>query len=49
MGESKRYRVRVGTQSLSVDQPHYAGVPKLSVGTYLNLSLSPTQIRLFTV
>ena len=49
MGESTRYRVRVGTQSLSVDQPHYAGVPKLSVGTYLNLNLSPTQIRLFTV
>jgi iron(III) transport system ATP-binding protein len=49
MGESTRYRVRVGTQSLSVDQPHYAGVPKLAVGTYLNLNLSPTQIRLFTV
>jgi iron(III) transport system ATP-binding protein len=49
MGESTRYRVRVGTQSLSVDQPHYAGVPKLVVGTSLNLNLSPTQIRLFTV
>jgi iron(III) transport system ATP-binding protein len=49
MGESTRYRVRVGTQSLSVDQPHYAGVPKLAVGTYLYLNLSPTQIRLFTV
>ena len=49
MGESTRYRVRVGTQSLSVDQPHYAGVPKLAVGTSLNLNLSPTQIRLFTV
>jgi iron(III) transport system ATP-binding protein len=49
MGESTRYRVRVGTQSLSVDQPHYAGVPKLAVGTSLSLNLSPTQIRLFTV
>jgi len=49
MGESTRYRVRVGTQSLFVDQPHYAGVPKLAVVTSLNLNLSPTQIRLFTV
>jgi iron(III) transport system ATP-binding protein len=49
MGESTRYRVRVGPQSLSVDQAHYAGLPKLAVGTPLNLSLPPSQIRLFAV
>ena len=46
MGESTRYRVRVGQQSLSVDQAHYAGLPKLAVGTPLNLSLPPSQVRL---
>ncbi|NBQ05225.1 MAG: ABC transporter ATP-binding protein [Betaproteobacteria bacterium] len=49
MGESTRYRVQVGSQTLSVDQPHYAGVPKLSTGATLNLNVSPTQIRLFAV
>ena len=48
MGESTRYRVRVGSQSLSVDQPHYAGLSKLAVGASLNLSLPSSQIRLFT-
>jgi len=47
MGELTRYRVRVGTQSLSVDQAHYAGLSKLPVGTPLNLSLAPSQIRIF--
>ncbi len=47
MGELTRYRVRVGTQSLSVDQAHYAGLSKLPVGTSLNLSLAPSQIRIF--
>jgi hypothetical protein len=32
-----------------LDQPHYAGVPKLTAGTALNLNVSTTQIRLFTV
>jgi iron(III) transport system ATP-binding protein len=49
MGESTRYRVRVGQQSLSVDQAHYAGLPKLAVGTPLNLNLPPSQVRLFAV
>jgi iron(III) transport system ATP-binding protein len=49
MGELTRYRVRVGTQSLSVDQAHYAGLPKLPVGTPLNLRLAASQIRLFPV
>jgi iron(III) transport system ATP-binding protein len=49
MGQLTRYRVRVGTQSLSVDQAHYAGLPKLPVGTPLNLRLASSQIRLFAV
>ena len=49
MGESTRYRVRVGQQSLSVDQAHYAGLPKLTVCTSLNLILPPSQVRLFAV
>jgi iron(III) transport system ATP-binding protein len=47
MGESTRYRVRVGEQFLSVDQAHYAGLTKLAVGTPLRLSVSTSQIRLF--
>ena len=48
MGELTRYRVRVGTQSLSVDQTHYAGLSKLPMGTLLNLRVALSQIRLFT-
>ncbi len=49
MGELTRYRVRVGTQSLSVEQAHYAGLSKLPLGTPLSLRLSSSQIRLFAV
>ena len=48
MGELTRYRVRVGTQSLYVDQTHYAGLSKLPMGTPLNLRVALSQIRLFT-
>jgi iron(III) transport system ATP-binding protein len=47
MGESTRYRVRVGAQVMSVDQAHYAGLPKFALGTSLKLSVSSSQIRLF--
>ena len=47
MGEFTRYRVRVGTQSLSVDQPHYAGLSKFAAGGAVNLGLEPSQMRLF--
>ena len=47
MGELTRYRVRVGTQSLSVDLTHYAGMSKLPIGTSLNLRVALSQIRLF--
>jgi iron(III) transport system ATP-binding protein len=49
MGEFTRYRVRVGTQSLSVDQPHYAGLSKFASGGAVNLGLEPSQMRLFAV
>jgi iron(III) transport system ATP-binding protein len=49
MGEFTRYRVRVGTQSLSVDQPHYAGLSKFASGGAVNLGLEPSQMRLFSV
>lgn len=32
LGESTRYRVRVGQQSLTVDQPHHMGLSKFPVG-----------------
>jgi len=47
MGEYSRYRVRVGMQFLSVDQPHYAGLAKFATGAAVSLGLDPSQIRLF--
>jgi iron(III) transport system ATP-binding protein len=47
MGEFTRYRVRVGSQSLSVDQPHFAGLSKFLTGGAVNLGLEPSQMRLF--
>lgn len=47
LGEFTRYRVRVGSQSLAVDQPHYAGLSKFPVGGAVSLGLDPSQVRLF--
>ena len=47
VGEFTRYRVRVGAHSLSVDQPHYAGLSKFPVGGAVSLGLEPSQVRLF--
>jgi iron(III) transport system ATP-binding protein len=47
LGEFTRYRVRVGTHSLAVDQPHYLGLSKFPVGALVNLGLEPSQVRLF--
>lgn len=47
LGEFTRYRVRVGDQSLSVDQPHFAGLSKFPVGGAVSLGLEPSQVRLF--
>jgi iron(III) transport system ATP-binding protein len=46
IGEFTRYRVRVGSHSLAVDQTHYAGLGKFSVGTAVSLGLEPSQVRL---
>ncbi|HEX2541466.1 MAG TPA: ABC transporter ATP-binding protein [Caldimonas sp.] len=47
LGESTRYRVRVGRHSLAVDQSHTAGMSKFPVGAPVSLGLDPTQVRLF--
>jgi iron(III) transport system ATP-binding protein len=47
LGEFTRYRVRVGSQSLAVDHPHYVGLSKFPVGGAVSLSVEPSQIRLF--
>ena len=46
LGEFTRYRVRVGAQSLAVDQAHYAGLSKFPVGGAVSLGLEPSQVRL---
>ena len=46
LGEFTRYRVRVGTQSLAVDQAHHAGLSKFPVGGAVSLGLEPSQVRL---
>jgi iron(III) transport system ATP-binding protein len=47
LGEATRYRVRVGSQSLAVDQAHHAGLSKYPVGGAVSLGLEPSQVRLF--
>lgn len=47
LGEFTRYRVRVGDQSLAVDQPHYAGLSKFPVGGAVNIGLEPSQVRMY--
>ena len=46
LGEFTRYRVRVGSQSLTVDQPHHAGLSKFPAGGAVSLGLEPSQVRL---
>lgn len=46
-GEFTRYRVRVGEQTLSVDQSHFAGLSKFPVGSAVSLGLEATQLRFF--
>ena len=47
LGESTRYRVRVGSHALSVDHPHRAGLGRFAVGSTVRLGLEPSQVRLF--
>jgi iron(III) transport system ATP-binding protein len=48
LGEFTRYRVRVGSQSLAVDQAHHAGLSKFPVGAAVSLGLEPSQVRLLS-
>lgn len=47
LGESTRYRVRSGQQSLTVDHPHHMGLSKFPVGGAVSLGIEPSQVRLF--
>jgi iron(III) transport system ATP-binding protein len=46
LGESTRYRVRVGSHDLAVDQPHRAGLSGFAVDSAVQLGLQPSQVRL---
>jgi len=46
LGESSRYRVRVGELALVTDQPHYAGLEQLPPGLQVRLGIDPGQVRL---
>ena len=45
LGEFSRYRVRVGEIAVVADQPHYAGIGMLPMGTAVRLGIEPSQLR----
>ena len=45
LGESSRYRVRVGEIAMITDQPHYAGLAMFAPGSEVRLGIEPTQVR----
>lgn len=45
LGEFTRYDIRVGTQTITVDQPHHAGMKLQEPGTPLAIGLPASQIR----
>jgi iron(III) transport system ATP-binding protein len=45
LGESTRYRVRVGKFELTADQAHFGGMPQYSNGTAVAAGVSPAQLR----
>ena len=45
LGETTRYRVRVGTFALTADQAHFGGIPKFADGTPVALGVAPSQLR----
>jgi len=47
LGESTRYRVRVGKQNLTADHPHQMGLTRFPVGGAVSLGIEPSQVRLF--
>ncbi len=46
LGEFIRYLVRVGDQSVTADQSHFAGLSQFQIGAPVSLGLEPSQIRL---
>lgn len=48
LGESSRYRVRVGEVLLVANQPHYAGLTLFPIGAEVRLGIDWTQARLLT-
>jgi iron(III) transport system ATP-binding protein len=48
LGESTRYRVRVGSHSLTVDHPHQMGLSRFPVGGAVGVGIEPSQVRLFS-
>ncbi len=45
LGSATRYRVRVGSHALAVDELHVAGMKKAAVGAAVWLGLEPSQVR----
>lgn len=48
LGESSRYRVRVGDIAMVADQAHYAGLSMFALGSPVRLGIDPTQVRFLT-
>ena len=46
LGESTRYRIRVGGQILIVDQPHRSGGARLPSGSRVRVGIDPGAVRL---
>jgi len=46
LGEFTRYQVRVGAETLTVDQTHLTGLTPFAVGDAVRVGLEPAQIRL---
>ena len=48
LGESTRYRVRVGEVAMLADQPHYSDLEMFPAGTEVRLGIEPNQVRFLT-
>ena len=48
LGESSRYKVRVGDALLVANQPHYSGLAQFPTGAQVRLGIESTQVRFLT-
>ena len=46
LGEFTRYQIRIGSQQLTADQTHYAGLSKFPPGASVAVGIDPSQVRL---